>query len=63
MFVTGYRANCNFEQAQLTLKKHTQFSLSECKAIVDAIREGQAVKLPDDFVLQEDLEDLGIKVK
>lgn len=63
MYVTGYRANANFEQARIAINKHTQFSLSESKAICDAIQEGQAVKLPDDFVLREDLEDLGIKVK
>jgi len=63
MYVTGYRAGANFDQARIAINKHTQFSLSESKAICDAIQEGQAVKLPDDFVLREDLEDLGIKVK
>lgn len=62
MLVTGYRANANFEQAKLAIKKHTQFSLAESKQLCDAIRDGQSVKLPDDFVLREDLEDLGIKL-
>jgi len=63
MYVTGYRAGANFDQARIAISKHTHFNLSESKTICDAIQEGQAVKLPDDFVLREDLEDLGIKVK
>jgi hypothetical protein len=62
MLVTGYRANANFEKARLAINKHTQFSLTQSKQICDAIQNGQSVKLPDDFVLREDLEDLGIRL-
>lgn len=62
MLVTGYRANANFEQARLAISKHTKFSLAQSKEICDAIKDGKSVKLPDDFVLREDLEDLGIKL-
>ena len=62
MTVIGYRPNANFVEAQNVLKKHTQFSLSDIKQLLEHIREGQGVKLPDDFVLREDLEELNFLV-
>ena len=56
MIVIGYRPNANFVEAQNVLKKHTQFSISDIKHMLEHIKEGQGVKLPDDFVLREDLE-------
>lgn len=58
MIVTGYKPNADFGRAQQAIKKHTKFSHSDAKHIVEHIREGNVVKLPDDFVLREDLEDL-----
>jgi hypothetical protein len=58
MIVTGYKPNANFILAAQVIKKHTSFSPSDIKGIVEHIKEGNAVKLPDDFVLREDLEDL-----
>lgn len=58
MIVIGYRPNANFIEAQTVLKKHTQFSINDIKTILENIKEGKGVNLPDDFVLREDLEDL-----
>ena len=58
MMVIGYKPNANFIEAQNVIKKHTTLSLGDVKQIVEHIREGNGVKLPDDFVLREDLEDL-----
>tara|TARA_B100000035_G_scaffold155659_1_gene132574 strand:- start:392 stop:583 length:192 start_codon:yes stop_codon:yes gene_type:complete len=58
MMVIGYKPNANFIEATNVIKKHTNFSISDVKQIVEHIREGNGVKLPDDFVLREDLEDL-----
>ena len=60
--VIGYKPNANFLEAQNVIKKHTAFSASDIKNIVEHIREGKGVKLPDDFVLREDLEDLNFLV-
>ena len=62
MMVIGYKPNANFLEAQNVIKKHTAFSGSDVKQIVEHIREGKGVKLPDDFVLREDLEDLNFLV-
>jgi len=62
MIITGYRANADFTKAQGVLKKHTKYSSSDIRNIVATIQEGQAVKLPDDFVLREDLEELNFLI-
>jgi hypothetical protein len=58
MIVTGYKPNANFILAAQVLKKHTTFTSSDIKQLIEHIKEGQGVKLPDDFVLREDLEEL-----
>lgn len=58
MIVTGYKPNANFILAAQVLKKHTTFTASDIKQLIEHIKEGQGVKLPDDFVLREDLEEL-----
>jgi len=58
MIVIGYRPNANFIEAKHVIKKHTNFSFDDVKQILEQIMEGKGVKLPDDFVLREDLEDL-----
>jgi hypothetical protein len=62
MMVIGYKPNANFAEAHNVLKKHTAFSITDIKHMLEHIREGQGVKLPDDFVLREDLEDLNFLV-
>jgi hypothetical protein len=57
MNVIGYRSNADFNAARDSLVKHTAFSASDIRHILQHIEEGNAVKLPDDFVLREDLED------
>ena len=53
----------HFLAAQQVIKKHTSFSGNDVKQIVEHIREGKGVKLPDDFVLREDLEELNFLVQ
>jgi hypothetical protein len=63
MIVVGYRANADFAEAQIAIRKHTGSSHSEAKKIVENVRSGKGVKLPDDFVLRADLEDLNFLVQ
>lgn len=58
MMVLGYRAGANFNKATNAIAKHTNMSLIEAKALCKKIENGEGVKLPDDFVLREDLEEL-----
>jgi transcription elongation factor GreA-like protein len=58
MLVVGYKTNANFAEAARVIKKHTNMETKDVQKVVSQIKEGQGVKLPNDFVLREDLEDL-----
>jgi ribosomal protein L7/L12 len=62
MYITGYRAGAKTIDAINAVRKHTGKSLLESKRLIEAAVEGEPVQLPDDFVLREDLEDLGFKL-
>lgn len=63
MLVIGYRGNINKSEVIKTLNKHTDFKKDDLKTIVTNIVAGNAVNLPDDFVLREELETLNILLK
>lgn len=62
MYITGYRAGVKTIDAVIAVKKHTGKSMIESKRLIEAAIEGKAVQLPDDFVLREDLEELGFRL-
>lgn len=62
MVIHGYRAGTNFAKVATVLRKHTNMDSKTLKQVVDDIKEGKGVRLPDDFVLREDLEELDIFV-
>jgi ribosomal protein L7/L12 len=57
MTIIGWRRGVDAGAATAAIRKHTGMSLVESKKLVDSAIAGTAVKLPDDFVLREDLED------
>jgi hypothetical protein len=63
MIITGYRHGAKATDAVKAIHKHTEQSLHKSKSIVDEALEGKAMRLPDDFVLREDLEDAGFIVE
>ena len=63
MIVVGYRSTANFIEATNVIRKHTEFSLNDTKTIIENIKSGKGVRLPDDFVLRADLEDLDFLVQ
>ena len=63
MYIAGWRSSANTQDAILAVKRHTNLSLAESKRLIESAVEGKVVALPDDFVLREDLEDLGFKVR
>lgn len=44
------------------LQKHTGSPYSECRQLARNILNGGQVELPDDWALEQDLKDLGIRV-
>ena len=62
MLVEGWRAGASSIEAVQAIHKHTGFTLQKSRELVKQINSGQVVKLPDDFVLREDLKDAGFIV-
>lgn len=63
MIIAGWKKGVNTVDAVQAVKKHTGMSMRESKQLIETALEGQAVKLPDDFVLREDLEDSGFSIQ
>jgi ribosomal protein L7/L12 len=63
MYITGWKSGVKTIDAIQAVRKHTNLSLAEAKRLIEDAIEGKSVTLPDDFVLREDLEDLGFKVR
>ena len=64
MLVIGYR-NKDFDINKISnvLKKHLEISVVEARSMAQTIKKGQSVRLPNDFVLEDDLKDLGIIIQ
>lgn len=57
MIIVGWKKGANTVDAIRAVKNHTGMSLKESKQLIESALEGKSVKLPDDFVLREDLEE------
>lgn len=57
MYIIGWRAGAKTIDAINAVRKHTGLSLVESKHLIEDVLAGNSRKLPDDFVLREDLED------
>lgn len=57
MYVIGWRAGAKSVEAINAVRKHTGLSLTESKQIIEDVLAGNTQRLPDDFILREDLED------
>jgi hypothetical protein len=58
MLITGWKSGANSLDAILQVSKHTEKTLSESKKLIEDALNGKIVKLEDDFVLREELENL-----
>jgi ribosomal protein L7/L12 len=63
MYVIGWRAGAKTIQAITAVQKHTGLSLVESKRLIEDVLAGNSRKLPNDFVLREDLEDCNFIVQ
>lgn len=63
MLVEGWRAGASPTEAIRAIHKHTGFSIEKSRKLVQSISSGEPVQLPDDFVLREDLKDLGYIIR
>lgn len=63
MYIIGWRSGAKTTDAIQAVNRHTNLSLVESRRLIEDAVEGKPVTLPDDFVLREDLEDLGFKLE
>jgi len=59
MNVIGYNEKADFVQAPRVIAKHTGKSLAEATKICSDLQKGLVARFDNDFVLREDLEELG----
>lgn len=62
MIVVGYKHSANFSEAARVIKKHTNMDAVAVRNMIEQIKNGTGVTLPNDFCLREDLEDLNFLI-
>ena len=63
MLIIGYRGNVDWNKVREAFKRLADMDASEANAAVAIIKKGQSVLIPTDFVLHDELRDLGITIK
>lgn len=63
MIVSGWRCGADKIAAISAVRKHTGMSLQDSMRLIDDIIDGKPRRLPDDFVLREELETLNFIVE
>jgi hypothetical protein len=62
MRIKGLRNNVNQNQLVSVLKKHVVKDQSQLVALAKQILNGNVIVLEDDWALEQDLKDLGVRV-
>ena len=63
MLIYGYRGNVDWAKVKASFKKCTSMTATDIDKLVKQIKNGASTQLDDDFVLHDELKDLGILVK
>jgi hypothetical protein len=63
MLVIGYRGTPDWSKVKASIKRCLGFHATDIEKIVRTIRSGQSCQIPDDFVLHDELKDLGLILK
>lgn len=63
MIISGWRPGANSLIATKMVQQHTGMSLNESKYLIEDVLDGTPRKLPDDFVLREELESLNFIIE
>lgn len=63
MRITGLRTLVSKDQLVSVLKKHTTKDKEKIRSLAQDILNGFAVDLEDDWALEQDLKDLGVRVE
>ena len=63
MLIIGYRGTIDWAKVKNAFKRCTDLEQDEINRIVAMIKKGQTHQLSEDFVLRDELKDLGILLK
>lgn len=62
MRVTGLKIVLNEAEIVKVLRKHTELSVEEAKDLAKKILNGASVDLEEDWALEQDLKEIGVRV-
>jgi hypothetical protein len=63
MLIIGYRGTVDWSKVKSVFKRCTDMPAAEIEKTVALIKKGQSVTISTDFVLHDELKDLGITIK
>jgi len=63
MLIIGYRGTVDWSKVKIAFKRCTDLEQEEINKIVATLKKGQPTSVTEDFVLREELRDLGLLLK
>ena len=63
MLIYGFRGNIDWSKVRAAFKKCTTMAPQDVEKLIKNIRAGQTQQVADDFVLHDELKDIGLLVK
>jgi hypothetical protein len=63
MIILGYRGSPDWSVVKLAFKQHTTMTFQEITKVVSSIKSGKVVTIENDFVLHDELKDIGFILK
>lgn len=63
MLIIGYKGTVDWGKVRASLKKCTSMTQTDIDRLVKVVKSGKTMMLDDDFVLHDELRDLGILIK
>lgn len=63
MLIIGYRGTIDWTKVKNAFKRCTDMEQEEINRIVAMVKKGQSYQVSEDFVLRDELKDLGILLK
>ena len=63
MLVIGYKSPVDWAKVKASFKKCTNMTAQDIEKTVKTIKSGQVCQVENDFVLEDDLKELGILIQ
>ena len=63
MLIIGYRGNVDWTKVKDAFKRCTSMTTTEISEVVSRIKKGQSITVAYDFVLHDELRDLGLLLR